>query len=298
MTPAVGRFFLIALASAATFGQTFEVASVKPATPDKSMPTTLMRLSGGPGTPDPGQLTYDNVPLRFILVRALEVQNFQLSGPNWLWDQRYDIHAKIAPGTTKAQFNLMLQNLFAERLGMKIHREKRELPGYELVVGKGGLKMRQSGEPVGPPALPGEVVFTDGGGGRIATTKDRNGLTELAPGRKGLMLFPLGTGRLRLSARLQSLAEIISACQSQTGQPVIDKTGLTGTYDFNVDFSRGGQPASVAGSDSPTPLADAKDDAGLPFQIAIQSLGLRLQPAKLSVEIVVIDHIEKIPTAN
>jgi uncharacterized protein (TIGR03435 family) len=298
MRHAVLFSFLCASVTAQT--PTFEVASVKRHTPDKSMPATLMRLSGGPGTPDPEQLTYTNVPLGFILVRAFDIQGFQPSGPDWLLDARYDILAKIAPGTSKARFNLMLQNLFAERFGMKIHHEKRELSGYELVVGKGGTKMTKSGEPIGPPAGPEDLMFMpDGGrGGPIATIKDKNGLMELAPGRKGRVLLPLGAGRMRISARLQSIADIVSTCQRQTGQPVVDKTGLTGIYDFNLDFSPNASTVSASALPSDVPPADIKDEGGAPFLVAIQSLGLRLQPVKTPVDVVVIDYIEKVPTEN
>lgn len=274
----------------------FEVASVKLAAPGKGVPADLMRLSDGPGTPDPEHFIYTNVPLGRILVRAFDVQPFQFSGP--IPDGRYDINAKFAPGTTKEQINLMLQNLLAERFRMKIHHEKRNVQGFELMVAKNGVKMKESGAPIGPQVLPQDTVgVPDGGrGGYIETSKDKSGATELAPGRKGRILLPLGAGRQRISARLQTLADIVSMCQSQIRQPVIDKTGLTGTYDFNVDFSMSAQPSSPE-PPSGSPLSDIKDE-GLPFAAAIQSLGLKLQPAKLWIDVIVIDHIEKIPTAN
>jgi len=300
--PTVSRsaaFFLICGVALAQSQPSFEVASVRLAAPGKGMPSDLMRLSDGPGTPDPEHFIYTNVPLGRILLRALDVQPFQLSGS--IPDARYDINAKFAPGTTKQQINLMLQNLLAERLGLKIHHEKRNVAGFELIVAKNGLKMKESGAPVGVPVLPRDTVWMPDGarGGYIDTSKDKSGLTELAPGRKGRVLFPLGAGRQRISARLQTLADIVSMCQGQIRQPVVDKTGLTGTYDFNVDFSMSAPPASAAepSSGPGSPLADIKDE-GLPFVAAIQSLGLKLQPAKLWIDAVVIDHIEKTPSAN
>ena len=177
----------------------------------------------------------------------------------------------------------------------------RSVRGYELIVSKGGIKMKESVAPVSSPVLPDATVWApDGGrGGSIDTSKDKNGLTELQPGRKGRLRFPLGAGRQRISARLQTLADIVSMCQSQIRQPVVDRTGLNGTYDFNLDFSMNVQPPSTLdpSSASGSPLADAGDE-GLPFESAIQSLGLKLQPSKVTIDVVVIDHIEKIPTAN
>ena len=272
----------------------FEVASVKPASPDKSAPDGLVRSGGvgGPGTPDPENLSYTNFPLRIVLLRAFDVQNLQLSGPNWLDSARYDLRAKIAPGATKEQFQLMLQNLLTERFGMKFHREKQELAGYELVVAKGGVKMKESGAPVDEPI----TAENPGRGGRVSTQNDKDGLPELAPGRKGMLMLGVGAGRMRLSARLQSLADIARMSQGRVGQPVVDKTGLPGTYDFNLDFSNGA-PSTAADPASNLPLSGARDEAP-PFLVAIESLGLKLQPVKTSVDVIVIDHIEKIPTEN
>jgi uncharacterized protein (TIGR03435 family) len=277
----------------------FEVASMKLADPGKGMPADLMRLSEGPETPDPEHFIYTNVPLGRVLLQAFDVQPFQLSGP--IPDARYDINAKFVPGTTTRQINLMLQNLLVERLRLKFHHESRSVQGYELIVAKSGVKMQESAAPVGLPVLPDTTVWAPDGarGGYIDSSTDKSGLAELSPGRKGRLLFPLGAGRQRISARLQTLADIVSMCQNQIRQPVVDKTGLTGTYDFNLDFSMNMQPSSTVEASSATgpPLADARDE-GLPFAAAIQTLGLRLQPSKVAIDVVVIDRIERIPIAN
>jgi uncharacterized protein (TIGR03435 family) len=281
---------VVSIATLAQSQPAFEVASMRLAVSEQGMPADLMRVSDGPGTLDPDHFIYTNVPLGRILLRAFKIQPFQLSGS--IPDARYDISAKFPSGTSKEQIDLMLQNLLAERLGLKIHHEKRSAAGYELTVAKSGLKMKESRAPIGPPVTPNETVWAPDGarGGYIDTSRDRNGLTELAPGRKGRILFPLGGGRQRISARLQTLADIVAMCQSQIRQPIADKTGLTGTYDFNLDFSMNGAPSG-------SQLAETRDE-GLPFLAAIQALGLKLQPSKVSIDVVVIDHIEKIPVAN
>jgi uncharacterized protein (TIGR03435 family) len=161
--------------------------------------------------------------------------------------------------------------------------------------------MKESAAPVGAPVLPDATVWApDGGrGGYIDASTHKNGLAELAPGRKGRLLFPLGDGRRRISARLQTLADIVSMCESQIRQPVVDRTGLNGTYDFNLDFSMNVQPSATIdrSSTSGSPLTDAGDE-GLPFDTSIRSLGLKLQRSKVAIDVVVIDHIEKIPTTN
>src|SRR6266446_4406926 len=148
MRAAVGLSVLFCTSSR-VFGQvaeappTFEVASIKPAPP----PTGgMMRvgMSGGPGSPDPGRATFTNMSLKNILMRAYEVKGYQISGPGWLDSERFDIVAKVPQGATKEQFLLMIQNLLAERFKLTLHREKKELPMFALLVGKNGPKLKES----------------------------------------------------------------------------------------------------------------------------------------------------------
>ena len=125
---------LIIFTSCAAFGQTaeepttFEVASVKPAEPS-AMGMIRVQMRGGPGTPDPGQLTYTNVSLKNVLTNAYGVKGYQINGPKWLDSERFDITAKIPKGATKEQFKLMLQNLLAERFKLTLHHETKEQIG-------------------------------------------------------------------------------------------------------------------------------------------------------------------------
>src|SRR5260370_19868003 len=130
------------------FGQpkespTFEAASIKPAAPLSGMGMRVM-MRGGPGSPDPGQITYSNVSLKNVVMTAYGVKGYQISGPKWLDSERFDIVAKIAMGATKEQFEMMLQNLLAERFKLAVQRETKDLPIYALVVGKGGPKLKES----------------------------------------------------------------------------------------------------------------------------------------------------------
>ena len=101
-------------------------------------------MRGGPGSPDPGQITYSNVSLKQVLTNAYGIKSYQISGPKWLDSERFDIVAKIAMGSTKEQFQMMLQNLLAERFKLAVHHETKELPIYALVVGKGGPKLKET----------------------------------------------------------------------------------------------------------------------------------------------------------
>src|SRR3954451_10262547 len=112
---------------------TFEVASVKPA-PPQSGHMFRIGMSGGPGTPDPGRINFENVSLKNVIMRAYNVKGYQISGPSWLDSERFDITAKVPAGATKEQFQLMLQNLLAERFKLQLHRESKQMPVYALVV--------------------------------------------------------------------------------------------------------------------------------------------------------------------
>ncbi len=267
----------------------FEVASVKPAVRNPA------GGRGSPGASDPTQITYAGIPLQFILLRAFDVMSYQIAGPEWLSNEQYDLRAKIPADASREQIPAMFQTLLAERFGMKFHHETRDLPAYELVVAKGGLKMKESS---GTADLPPEQKSQgDGKPPLLVTTKDKDGLVQLPAGRKGAFVVGIGGGRMRFSARMQSADEIAKLLVGRAGRPVVNKTGLLGIYDFNLDFSTTNALAPGPEPSSGSPLPEAKDDAP-PFLMAVESLGLRLVAVKIPVDVVVIDHIEKVPTEN
>ena len=136
----LGVAFAIATVARA---QEFEAASVKPSPP----PTQgMIRIGqrGGPGSPDPERINYTNTSLKDVLATAYDLKRTQIFGPDWLDSERFDITATMAPGTTKAQFGVMLQKLLADRFKLTVHREKKELPAFVLTVSKKGLKMKES----------------------------------------------------------------------------------------------------------------------------------------------------------
>src|SRR5215813_10271544 len=103
---------------------------------------------GGPGTKDPGRIHFCCVGMFSLVMRAFDVELDQISGPSWIMDNMgpnlYQLDATMPATTTKAQLQVMLQNLLRERFHLQIHREKRNFPGYELVVADGGPKLKES----------------------------------------------------------------------------------------------------------------------------------------------------------
>jgi uncharacterized protein (TIGR03435 family) len=291
------------LACAPAFGQaaeglTFEVASVKPAAPPAADGRIFFGSRGGPGTPDPGQITWTNATLKTLLTIAYDVKNYQVNGPAWLDTERYDIIAKVPEGATKAQVNMMWQNLLKDRFGMVVHHESKEFQVSELVVAKGGPKLKETtldpnapppppptGPPQGPPKL------------------DQNGFPEMnGPGL--LMLIQAGaTGGPvgHMVARAQPLSGLASMLGNQLNRPVVDKTGLTGKYDFNLEYTPdlSGMPPPPPGLAGPGAPSTEASTPGSNIAAAIeQQLGLRLVGSKDKLDVVVVDKAERVPTEN
>jgi uncharacterized protein (TIGR03435 family) len=283
------------VAAAGAVGPEFEVASVKPA---RSGPR---RMAGGPGTNSPGQFSCAGVNLKPLLLRAYDLTSYQLEGPPSIDSDRFDIDAKIPPGTTKEQFNLMLQNLLVERFGLAVHRETRELPIYELVVAKGGLKLKEAEKAPADAQTPPEPS-ADGPPPNLHMTRNKDGLPEFPPGVAGMFAMPVN-GVAWVTARMQTIANLLSMLQFEIGRPVVDKTGATGIYDFNLRYAHDSAGAGGAGSAASAQpsfgaLSAASDPAPDLLSAFVGQLGLKLEPKKGPLEILVVDHVNRTPTEN
>ena len=309
---------LITLTSCAAFGQaaaespTFEVASVKPAEPQPPGMISI-GMSGGPGTPDPGQLTCTNVSLKNILMKAYAVKGYQLNGPKWLDSDRFDIAAKIPMGATKEQFQQMLQNLLAERFKLALHHETKELPLYALLVGKGGSKLKES---VDDDAKASGVAAPPAGVDRALPAMPKlkvgaDGMPQLpaSAGKNGMMTM-MTNGRLRAVGNRQPVGALTELLGNVLGVPVVDNTGLKANYDFTLDFAPDSASGPMGAMSPPPPqhdggpgsgaaMASAPDLSGPSIFTALQEqLGLKLEQRKGPVDLLVIDRVEKVPTEN
>jgi uncharacterized protein (TIGR03435 family) len=264
----------------------FEVASVKRAAPPAVGQGTEVR--GGPGTSDPGQITFTRIFLSQVFRRAFgSVWDFQLQGPSWLETEMYTINAKIPPGTTQEQFRLMLQNLLVERFGLKFHREQKSFPAYELVVANGGPKLKES-EP-GAAASPEQAS-------RTPPKLDKDGFPMLPPGVDSLQ--SLTNGRNRVTMRT-TMPQFAGQLERDTGRPVTDKTELTGKYDLKLDYSTEGLGGQRWVALAARAVAGSPNDGGPTlFNALQQQLGLKLEDRKEPFDVIVIDHVEKVPTED
>jgi uncharacterized protein (TIGR03435 family) len=273
------RVFAFAALAPLAGAQTFDAASVKPAAPQ-----SRFAMRGGPGTSDPGRITYSNVTLKALLTKAYGVERYQIAGPSWLEDARYDIVAKVPPGATRERLQQMLQALLAERFGLAEHRESKELPIYALVAAKNGPKLKVSEtEP--------ETGLTEGPElNSVSLAKD--GLPVIPPGYKGHIIGMKVAGKTMLRAKGASLKDFANLLTGELDRPVFDYTGLTEKYDFGIAWST--DEAIAKALNQPSAL-----EPGLDVFAALQAqLGLKLEPRKASVEMVVVDRVEREPTAN
>ena len=252
----------------------------------------MTRLTGGPGTNSPGQFIGANVTLRMLLDRAYHLMPWQLAGAPLSGD-RFDIAAKIPASATAEQVNLMLQNLLAERFGLVAHRETRDLPIYEAVVAKGGPKLKTAEKaPPGAPPPP---------NGRLP--RDKDGFLAPPPGVPG-MLPSRVNGNDRIAARMEPLGVLWEYLQRSVLRPIIDKTGLTGVYDFNLTYlpdatiqsSPLNIPALPAGQAAA--LEAVRDPAPSLFDALDRQLGLKLEDKRGPVEVLVVDRVNKAPTED
>jgi len=216
------------------------------------------------------------------------VKPFQISGPDWMTTTRYEVVATIPAGVPRDQVPLMWQALLADRFKLTLHREKKEVPVYALVVGKNGPKMKEAEDTGGPPA-DGPVKFPGMmGGGR--------GMVQM--------------GRGKLTANKMTVGSFADLLSRQMDRPVIDETGLKPAYDFELSwtpderqrlaFIPGGGGPPPGAEDHPRPASsDAGQSSGPTIFVAVQEqLGLKMESKKSPVEILVIDHVEKTPTEN
>jgi len=248
-------------------------------------------MTGGPGTISPGQFRCLSMSLRPLLLRAYGLMPYQLDGPAKLLDDAtYDITAKIPPGATADDVNLMLRGLLAGRFGLAVHWETREHAVYELVIAKGGLRMKEAAAPSADERPADNLPF------------QRKDGWPVVPAGSPVMAWYMRNGITRLSVRMKTVAALIQGMERQIDRPIVDKTGLTGTYDFDLTYAQdtlalaspvaiepsSGQPAAQGEVARMPSLAGAFED----------QLGLKLNPAKAPIQVLVVDHLNKAPTEN
>lgn len=218
----------------------FEIVSIKPYISQGDAASESSDTQVLPG----GRFVGRNVGVLKLIRNSFRVEDSRISGlPGWVNSESYNIEAKTAGGMeiTLDNISQLMQSILESRFQLQFHRETKEIPIYALEVMKGVSKVKpHTGE--GTPST---------------STNSRSGVVTLR-------------------ASKHSMQDFAAALARQVGRPVIDKTGLTGEFDFNLEWS-----------------SDQAAEAGPSVFTALQTLGLRLVSTKGPAEFIVIDHIEK-----
>lgn len=273
---AISVSMLAAGACSAQEKPSFEVASIRPAGG-----TAFGGSPVGPGTSDPGHFASRNIQMRYLIQQAYGLENIQLIGPSSL-DTHWDILATMLPSTTREQLNLMLQRLLDERFHLTFHHQMKEFKAYELVVAKGGVKLRDS--------IPTDACSSGGAGPalRCGSISQEFGIAKAKGGRRRSLTVPsLG---IYTGANIDLAGLALKVRSELDFAPVIDKTGLTGLYDIRMQYAvHDPRTGRLVDEDSPLPTI---------FDALQQQLGLKLEPTKTMVEMTIVDHIDATPTDN
>jgi uncharacterized protein (TIGR03435 family) len=183
------------------------------------------------------------VTLKRLIASAYEVRDDQISGPDWLDSERFDISAKAAGPAKDEQLMAMLQTFLAERFGLALHKETREMKGYGLVVSKSGSKLK--------------TAVDDGN----SQTHNNNG---------------------RLTAQHVSMAQLANVLSRGTGLRVVDMTGLQGVFDFTLEWDRSASTLSANADEHPPSDAGPSIFTALQEQLGLK-LEARKLPVEILV---------------
>lgn len=271
----------------------FEVASVRLDTSSSFKPPSFP-LSADDSYVETGGLFHADFPLvvyiQFAYKLSLtrdQIMTLLDKQPGWVSSDKFLIEARAEGHPTKDQFRLMVQSLLADRFGLKLHFEAREVPVFEVVLAKPGkvgpnLKPHSQGPPCEPSTF--------------EASKTGEPQTQTFPAVCGAFAMrPLPNHDMELSSRNTTMGGIASILPSvaDTGRPVIDRTGLQDHYDFRVEFSMEATRAQRSAADPA-----GAEVQGMPFiQAAEEQLGIKLAPGKAVLSIPVIDAIAK-PAEN
>jgi uncharacterized protein (TIGR03435 family) len=263
---------------------TFEVATIKPSKgwlPINYSPIEFHQVNA---------TTLLLIEQAYNLPLTLGANVRMLNEPGWITSDRYDVDAKIDGSLASAmekltgqkraeQMDLRLQALLAERFKLKVHFEKRNLKVYALVVAKGGAKLTPAKD-LPPASITKQQI----------SSSPPPGLPRPEDMRKGTLVLPKELGQ-ELTAKVQTLDDLSRELQMQIpGRVIVNETGLSGEYDFEMHWSREGPAQEEGGAQGNAEWPDIRTALR-------EQLGLQLVTPKAPIEVIVIDRVER-PSPN
>jgi uncharacterized protein (TIGR03435 family) len=273
----------------------FETATIRPSVPGRPSAQRVL----------PTRIDFVNTPLRTVFFAAFRFTDpTEASFPDWMTNARFDMQATYPAGATAADVPDMLQSLLRDRFGLRTHIEPRRVEGYELVVGKDGIKMREV-EPVDEldrdftkekgPRLSNEIVSERiDGKARQILIPDEIGWRAITS-RSFYEVRTTPNRTQRIDAVRISMGEFATLLRLNLGRPVFDKTGLVGVYQFKTELDQLAMPIVMIDRDG-NPIG--REPTGVSTFNAVEALGLRLQELRGPVDVVVVDSINREPTEN
>ncbi len=295
--------FAAGLAAAQT-PLSFEVASIKPGGPMDPAAIMAGKMRIGMKI-DAARVDIGMLSLSDLIRIAYKVKSYQVQGPEWMSGERFNISAKLPEGAKEDQVPEMLQTLLAERFKLTIHRQSKEQNVYALVVAKGGAKLKPA-EPDDPKAEP----ATGSPGIRMSGDIQGKGVVVAGGPNGNQTKMTMSNGMMHMENSKMPIAGFVEMLSRFVDKPVVDMTELKGEYQVGIDLSMedmrniarasgmggammlGGGPA--AGS---APAAEASDPSSSVFT-SVAQLGLKLEPRKLPIDLIIVEHLEKLPTEN
>jgi len=261
-------------------------------------------------------------PIREIILMAYEVEPYRLVLPDWILDAHpwVEIHATLPAGATQKQIPEMLRMLLSTRFGLVAHFEARPLDVAELTVGPAGVKMkkveaaddRKTAYPVrkgGPDSPPYDAMIGSEGQTRQILSPD--GGLRLITAETNYERKTTERGTTSYDATRVRMAQLVDMISGSIGKPVIDKTGLTGLYQFQIELPRsqvdpaalvqGLQRAGITTNRNGEPISvnplNVDPASGSAFK-AVETLGLKLDERRAPFDFLIVDRLEKAPTSN
>lgn len=290
----------------------FEVASIKVAPPLD--PQKLISGQQRVGMKvDAARVDIESVSLTDLVNMAFKVTRSRVSGAAWsgpdnpMTAQRFSVHATIPAGATKDDVPEMLQSMLVERFKLAYHREQKEQPIFALIVGKNGPKLQPSA-PDAPAAAEAPAVGATNRPDPVQVTGNpQTGMVIRGAGNAGALKMSMSPdGMMHLEAEKLTLAQLATSLTGFVGREVVDQTGLAGNFKIVLDLSREDMMASAraAGLNIPggaipgPPGGGPADPGGSSIFQSVENMGLKLDSRKSSVEFLVIERLEKLPTED
>jgi len=287
------RVCLVVAGAAAAFAQNpprpeFEVATIRPSAEQPAGTGSAgVRIDGA-------QVRFVGLSLKDYIGSAYRVKLYQISGPDWIGSERFDVAATLPAGSQTSQISEMLQHLLAERFQVKFHREKKDFPVYVLEVAKDGLKMQESAPD--PNAAKEDARAPE----TFTGTGSSQGIS-VNLGRGSSYTF----SNNKFVAKGLTMEYLVGSLERFLDRPIVDMTNLRGRYDFVLNLTEEDyrtmliQSAVAAGVVLP-PQALRLLDGASPVSLfdAMQKVGLKLDARKAPLDLLVIDEARKTPTDN